>query len=198
MCLLFETIKLQDGVFKLLDYHNNRMDSARQHFFRPAGPIDLKKELRVPENCKKGLFKCKVVYGKCIQDVSFSSYKNRDINALKLVDADGVDYPFKYVDRGALDKLTEGSDPGEEILIVKNGKITDTSYTNVCLWDGKKWLTPARPLLKGTKRQHYLDKGQVSGAEISVADLKKYEKISLINAMLDLGDIVLKPNHLAR
>jgi 4-amino-4-deoxychorismate lyase len=30
----------------------------------------------------------------------------------------------------------------DEVLIVKDGCLTDTSYTNIALWDGHRWVLP--------------------------------------------------------
>jgi 4-amino-4-deoxychorismate lyase len=42
MCLLLETIKLQNGVLENLYYHNLRMNAAREELFRTASSIDRK------------------------------------------------------------------------------------------------------------------------------------------------------------
>ena len=75
-----------------------------------------------------------------------------------------------------------------EILILKNGLITDVSFANIAFYDGKGWYTPDSPLLKGTKRAYYIEKGLLIEKRISPADLPKYQKARLINAMLDLED----------
>lgn len=82
----------------------------------------------------------------------------------------------------------------EELIIVKNGIITDTSYANLVFYNGKEWHTPSRPLLQGTKRQKLIDEGKIKEREIRVHDLKKFTKCSLINAMLDIGEIELPVN----
>ena len=79
-----------------------------------------------------------------------------------------------------------------EILIIKNKKITDTSYSNICLYDGNEWLTPKYPLLKGIRRSVLLDQRKIREEDIRERDLSAFSKIALINAMLDLGDLVLE------
>ncbi len=54
----------------------------------------------------------------------------------------------------------------DDILIIRDGLLTDTSICNVALWNGTSWITPARPLFSGTMRAYLLDKGLVQ-AEIS-------------------------------
>ena len=76
----------------------------------------------------------------------------------------------------------------DEIIIVKNGLITDTSFTNLALFDGNRWLTPKPPLLLGPKRAQLLEAGIIEEAELTLEDLRKAEKVSLFNAMIDFGE----------
>ncbi|MEQ8809522.1 MAG: aminotransferase class IV, partial [Imperialibacter sp.] len=78
----------------------------------------------------------------------------------------------------------------------RNGLLTDCSYTNVCFWDGSKWHTPSEPLLAGTKRASLLEKGLISERKIVVNDIKYFESVTLINAMLEPGIIVLPVSQL--
>ena len=79
----------------------------------------------------------------------------------------------------------------EDVLIVKDGCLTDTSIANVALYDGKMWCTPSHPLLRGTKRAELLDKKIIVEKDIPQAHLGKYSKIMLFNAMIDWGCIIL-------
>jgi 4-amino-4-deoxychorismate lyase len=79
-------------------------------------------------------------------------------------------------------------DASEEILIVKNGLVTDTSFSNIVFYDGSDWITPDPPLLKGTKRTRYLRDGEIRTMKIRSSDISHFEKARLINAMLDLDD----------
>ena len=76
----------------------------------------------------------------------------------------------------------------DDILIIKNNKITDTSFTNIAFYDGIKWVTPAFPLLKGTKRQKLIDENKIIEVDILLSDLNKFKKAILFNSMLDLED----------
>jgi 4-amino-4-deoxychorismate lyase len=76
-----------------------------------------------------------------------------------------------------------------EAVIIKNNRITDTTYANLALWNGSEWHTPLYPLLKGTKRQLLLQSNQIVEQDILVTDLMRYQKVSLINAMLELGEL---------
>lgn len=74
------------------------------------------------------------------------------------------------------------------MLIVKNGLVTDTSFCNVLFFNGKHWLTPEQPLLRGTRRAALLDQEQIRTAVIGVEDLHYFTKVRLINAMIRFED----------
>ena len=78
-----------------------------------------------------------------------------------------------------------------DILIVKNGFITDTSFSNIIFLKCGRWYTPNTPLLKGTKRAKLLDLGLINERSIRPEEMGNYEKVGLINAMLELGEVVL-------
>jgi 4-amino-4-deoxychorismate lyase len=109
------------------------------------------------------------------------------IHALRLVRGN-PDYAFKYADRGALEKLLKLKSSCDEILIVRNGLITDTSFSNVLLQQGDRFFTPATFLLNGTRRQQLLREGIITEKEIPAAELQNYDYILLINAMLDINN----------
>ena len=138
----------------------------------------------------RGIYKCRVVYSDKIIDVTFEKYSRRSVHGLKLVYDDGIDYAYKYEDKNCLLSLRERRGHCDDILIVKNGWITDTSFSNIVFFDGHKWITPASPLLKGTKRAFLLAAGLISEDEIAVADIRLFREAALINAMLELGDTV--------
>ena len=85
----------------------------------------------------------------------------RSIRTLKLVTANHIDYRYKSTDRSELNRLTAQKGNCDDIVIVKNGFITDTSFTNLALFDGHQWLTPAHPLLAGTQRALLLEQGKI-------------------------------------
>lgn len=131
-----------------------------------------------------------MVYGgQGVEDVQYAPYKMREIRSLKLVEDNEIDYSFKSTDRACLNSLAAQKGDCDEVLIVKNGLLTDTSFTNIAVFDGERWLTPKHPLLLGTKRASLLERQVIREADISVETLMKAQKVSLINAMIDLGEI---------
>jgi len=187
MCRFFETIKLKDGVFYNLHYHSERMNNTRKTFFNSKEKTDLELILKVPENCNSGIFKCRVEYENTITKIEILSYKIRKIKTLQIIHDDEITYQFKYSDRSCFEKLKSNLN-AYEILVVKKGLITDTTFSNIIFFDGNRWITPSTPLLEGTKRKELLKKKIISEQEIKLSDLKKFSKAKLINAMIDIDE----------
>ena len=112
----------------------------------------------------------------------------KEIHTLKIVRDDDIDYSFKSTDRTDLNWLAATKGNCDEIIIIKNGLVTDTSFTNIAIYKDGKWLTPKHPLLLGTKRAALLENVIIQEADITVDDLMKAEKVSLFNAMIDFGE----------
>lgn len=190
MSLLFETIKIKEGKIQNAGYHNQRFNRSRKELFGIEQTIYLEEIIKVPANYSSGTCKCKVVYNSTIKGITFAHYNAKSVNRLIMVEGSEIDYRYKYSDRSQLDELLRNADCAfdEEILIVKDGLITDTSYSNVAFFDGNDWITPSTPLLAGTKRAGLLDSGVIRAKEIRTTDLKYFEWIKLFNAMLDFDE----------
>lgn len=189
MCLFIETIRIEDGQIYNLDYHTERLNRTRATFWKGVKPIHLCKAI----SCQSlpGIQKCRIVYGKEIEEVTYTPYQIRNVQSLRLVTSDDIDYTYKSTNRAALNALFAQRGTADDVLIIKNGYLTDTSIANVAVCDGKDWFTPAAPLLRGTKRAELIDKGLITEKEIPVGELKAYSRIMLFNAMIDWGKIIL-------
>ena len=189
-----ESLRVVDGHICNLAYHQQRMNKTRLEVFGQPTPLllnDVFKGIKAPS----GLAKLRFVYDEAgIHDISCTPYTRKNIHSLRLVTANDIDYRYKSVDRSALNQLKEKQGECDEILIIRNNHITDTSYTNVALYDGKQWFTPSTPLLRGTMRQSLLDRGLLQECELLVSDLPNYKQISLFNAMMELGEVILPVN----
>ena len=82
-------------------------------------------------------------------------------------------------------------DECDDILIIREGWVTDGSYFNVAFWDGNHWVTPASYLLNGVRRQYLLETGQIIQKPVALKSIEQYPKICLFNAMIDLDEVVL-------
>ncbi|WP_163714115.1 aminotransferase class IV family protein [Mangrovibacterium lignilyticum] len=189
MCQLLETIKLENGRLFNLKYHNRRMNEARQELFVGCTPVELENEIQVPEDCLNGLYRCRVLYAERIEKIEFIPQHVRSFSSLKLVTHDTIDYHFKYAERSTLNELFAQRGNADEIIIVKNGEITDCTIGNLVFFDGQKWLTPTHPLLNGTQRQKLLETDEIQEKTIHPTDLSSYQKAGIINAFFDLGNM---------
>lgn len=184
--LLIETIKCENGRLCNLEFHQNRFSNARKEYFGEIDTILLEKILQIPEDCKAGLFKCRVIYSREIEKIEFLPHSYRTVKSLKLLEDNEIDYHLKYADRERLAHLFEQREDCDDILIIKNGCISDSYTANPVFWDGQTWWTPDTPLLPGTQRARLLKEEKIIACRITPADLPKYAKVGLINAMQDL------------
>ena len=191
MCQYIETIRVIDGCICNLAYHEQRMNRTRKEMLgltELLRIVDLLKAVSLPMECSKLRF----VYDKeGIHDITCTPYIRKEINSLHLVYDNNISYPYKSTDRSALNELKKQQGDCDEILIVRDNHLTDTSYTNIALYDGEQWFTPSTPLLCGTMRQRLLDCGLLQEREIMVSDIPNYQYISLFNAMIPLGEVIL-------
>ncbi len=184
MCPLLETIRVTEHGAENLQYHQVRMDEAFAEFFGKANPFRLEHicgNLKAPET---QIIKCRVLYSAENYHLQTSAYQPAVRASLKLVHADHLDYHLKYADRSDLNDLTRQKGNCDDILIVKHGLITDTSYANIAFLRNGQWITPETPLLKGTQRQYLLDREIISSGNISPDDLHQFESFRIFNAML--------------
>ena len=121
-------------------------------------------------------------------------YQMRMVASLRLVTSDKIDYSYKRTNREGLNELFGRRGNADDILIVKDGYLTDTSIANIALYDGNSWYTPAHPLLQGTKRAELLNKQFIVEKDIAQVHLNDYSHIMLFNAMIDWERIVLPIN----
>lgn len=190
MSLLLETIKVKNKHLVNIAYHNARLNASRSEILGVSSNWDLSSIIRIPDHLTDATYKCRVEYGRDIALIEFIPYQQRAIKALYLVQANAISYSHKYTDRKMLNDLKSQIDASGniDILIVKNGLITDTSYSNILFFNGKSWFTPDSPLLEGTKRKFYLDHQIIHEMKITPANLKGFSHARIINAMIDLNE----------
>ncbi len=145
--------------------------------------------ISLPADTGPGRYKCRVAYQEEIVSLSFTPYAIRPVRSLKAVEAPPtLDYTFKSADRSALEALFGKRGGKDDILITRNGYLTDTYYANIALWDGRAWYTPDKPLLAGTRRASLLASGQIIAAPLHIKDLQAFTQVALFNAMMGLGE----------
>ena len=185
MSLLIESIKLLDGKFHNLFYHEQRMLRSLHMLCGTNEDFQLEKFLTQIEYPKQGLYKCRIVYDDNSKETTFIPYEPKTIKRLKIVEHDRISYEFKFVNRKSINRLFDLRQECDDILIIKRGMVTDCSYSNIVFRKGKSWCTPWSALLKGTMRQNLIDKNYIQQEEISKKDIRSFDTFKIINAMLE-------------
>lgn len=185
MSRLIESIRLENGVFHNLFYHEERMNRAfRSLFGSEETSFNLEEFLLRMPFPKIGLYKCRLVYDDKQREVEFIPYVSHPPQTLQIVEHDRIHYEFKYEDRSLLTRLYELRRGADDILIVRRGLVTDTHYGNIAFRLGKIWYTPYAPLLKGTQRQYLIERENLREEEITSKDINSFEAFRVINSML--------------
>ena len=164
MSQFIESIKVENQKTFLLELHQQRVDNTFKHFGK-EGSLDLKKIFEKLEHDEDGLYKLRIMYdleGKFRTQII--PYAFPEIHDFQLVENNSFDYSFKFEDRKEFEKMKSKSN-AEEIIIVKNNHITDTSYANLLFLKGKEWFTPNTFLLNGIQRQHLLKTKKIKEIE---------------------------------
>ncbi len=196
MCRFIETLKVIDGQIINIQYHNTRVKKTTFDFFNQEISLyDLLNTINISTHSDE-IYKLRIVYDTKLLDFSYTSYTKKTINSLKIVHIDSFFYNYKFEDRQQFQQLLTGLDQTTEIIIAVNGLITDSSYSNLIFKKNNQYFTPESCLLPGTKRAFLLDNGIIKTAQITVDSMYDYENVSLINAMLEPGDISLAINHI--
>ena len=192
MSQFIESIKVEDQKAFLMEFHQKRVNDTFAHF-GAQGSIDLEKIFKSLEHDEDGLYKLRIVYD---LNRNFKHqmipYAIPEIENFQLVENNSYDYSFKFEDRKEFEKMKTKAKT-EEIIIVKNNHITDTSYTNILFLKGETWYTPTTYLLNGVMRQHLLKEKKIKEAEITLQNIREFSHFQLINSMNDFDDMFIYP-----
>lgn len=192
MSQFIESIKVEDQKIYLFDLHQKRVNETFAHFGKESS-IDLAKIFKNLEHDEDGLFKFKIIYdlNKNVR-TQMLPYAISEIDDFQLVENNSFDYSFKFEDRKTFDKM-KAEAKAEEIIIVKNNHITDTSFSNLLFLKGKDWFTPTTFLLNGVQRQHLLKKKEIKETEITLQNISEFSHFQIINALNDFDDMFIYP-----
>jgi len=194
--MFLETIKIYNGKIYNIEWHNQRFNQTRQAFFENIEPLYLQKYIEAPS---EGLFRCRVVYAKEIISIEYIPYQAKNFKNFKIVQSN-IDYNYKYANREELNRLKEENYLYQEIIIEKNGLLTDTTIANIAFYDGSGWITPKTPLLGGIMRMKLINSGFLIEKNIKSEDIKHFLNFALMNAMIgfqiqkSIKDIIIKEN----
>ena len=183
--MLLETIRCEEGESLHLPYHQKRLEESLQSLGIDTS-YDLKTLISPPVS---GVFRCRFLYDAAHYSIDYIPYSPKKISSLKLIHADYLEYPLKYSDRHSLNELWEERGECDDVLIVKNGSLTDTTIANIALFIEGKWFTPKSPLLRGTTRERLLDEGVLITASLTPRDLTKATRIAVLNALVGMIEV---------
>ncbi len=183
-----ETIRVIDGDVKHLQYHQKRYESVL-HSLGVKKIRSLNEYIKPPEF---GLYRCRIVYDAQDIWVDFFEYQKREVKSLKIIFDDKIRYTQKSASREHLDNLFAQRSLCDDVLIVQDSFITDTTIANVAFLKDGMWYSPKKPLLCGTTRQRMLDDGIITLKDIRVDELSEYSGLALMNAMIDFDIIALE------
>ena len=192
MSQFIESIKIEDQEVFLLELHQKRVNATFAHFGM-ENSIDLAKIIKDLKIDEDGFFKLRIVYDlNRNYKTQLIPYAVAEIDSFQLVENNTYDYAFKFEDRKEFERMKTKAKT-EEIIIVKNNCITDTSYTNLLFLKDEKWYTPSTYLLNGVMRQHLLATKKIKETEITLQNIKEFTHFQLINSMNDFDDLFIYP-----
>ena len=120
--------------------------------------------------------------------IEFKKYLLKKIAKIKCYEINDFTYSFKFSDRRNIEYFYTKKLDCQDILMIKNGYLTDTSYCNIILFDGFSWFTPEKPLLKGVQREKLLVSKMISKTKIKLNEINDFKQFKLIKAMIKFED----------
>jgi 4-amino-4-deoxychorismate lyase len=192
MSRFIESIKVEDQKIFLVELHQKRMNETFSNFGKVC-KIDIYSQFLNLEHEEDGLYKFRIEYD---LENNFKTqiipYAISELDDFELVIDNEINYSFKSADRTQLQTLKDKSH-ADEVIIVKNNQITDTSYSNLLFLKDKTWFTPKSYLLNGVMRQNLLQLKEIKETEITLDNIKEFSHFQLINALNDFDNMFIYP-----
>ncbi len=186
MSRFLETIRIRGGAPLHLDGHQRRVDDTFRVFYAGIPPLSLAAVIADSVMDVSADQRCRIVYDDSTHEVTVTPLQPRTIRSLRLVDLPpDYDYGYKYADRRILELAFARRGDADDVLLIRDGWITDTSVANVAFRANGRWYTPALPLLAGTTWKRLVSDGVIVPRPIHVDDLPRYEACVVFNALND-------------
>lgn len=187
-----ESIKVEDGKMSLIDLHQQRINSTF-NFHKKTCKMDLYEIFEDINFKEKELYKLRIIYDlENNFEYDLIKYIEKQITDFDIVIDNNIIYDFKYENRIVINTLKQTTN-ADEIIIVKNNQITDTSYSNLLLLKNDIWYTPKTFLLNGVQRQHLIKSGKVLEKDINLENLSTFSHIQIINALNPFDEMKAYP-----
>lgn len=186
-----ETLRREpDGTFRLLPWHQLRLTETWKENF-PGKSVPVLKDL-LDTTPGQGITRCRVIYDDHDIEVQYIPYNHLRLQSLKMAESE-IDYRRKYADRSHLEKIHALREDADDVLIVKDGLVTDITVANIIFYTGAEWLTPEHCLLKGTRRMALLAEKVIRPERISAKDVVQFKGWKPINAMRPFEEEEIRP-----
>ncbi|NWF66074.1 MAG: aminotransferase class IV [Campylobacterales bacterium] len=192
MSQFFETIKVNRGFIHDMRLHEDRLKSTILKNFGKCEDINFKPLIKPID---KAFYRCKIHYSNRVEKVEFIEQKKRFFKSFKIVHDNSLVYDFKYSDRKKLEQILLERENCDDVIIVKNSLLTDTTIANIALFINGVWITPKKPLFKGIIRTKLLKSGFLKRRDLRVCDFKKCKKFAIMNSLvgfLEIKDFIIK------
>jgi 4-amino-4-deoxychorismate lyase len=176
-----ETIKIENNIIYNIEYHNIRLNNTIKDIYKIESQIDLLNDISIPSD--DGVYRCRVEYSDRIEKIEYIKQPHREFGLFKLIEDNEIEYRYKSTNRDDIDRLYAKKESADDIIIIKNSLITDTSIANIAIYTDR-WYTPAEPLLEGTYRQKLIDEWFLETKNITIDELKSAKKIAIMNAII--------------
>ena len=191
MYRFLETIKLLNGNFFRLPLHQQRVNRAFAQCYRKTKVPNLISIIQNSDFPLKGLYKCRILLDKKDFKIEFEPYLRKEILSLQLINTHIQTFNYKPADRSAYQQAFKLRKNYDDVLLVRDGLITDTSYANIAFFDGVNWITPEIPLIYGVNRASLLAEQKIVALPVKISDLSNFQFFRLFNAMIEFGEIEL-------
>jgi 4-amino-4-deoxychorismate lyase len=183
MSRFLETIRINAGVPQHLEWHQRRVDDTFRVFYPGIPPLSLTGVI-ADTGMDAGEQRCRIVYDDSTHEITVTPLQPRSIRSLRLTDLPpDYDYRYKYADRRFLELAFSRRGEADDVLLLRDGWVTDTSVANVAFLSHGRWYTPAIPLLAGTTWKRLVSAGVIVPRPIHAEDLRRYEACVLFNAL---------------
>ena len=154
----------------------------------------LEECITVPENCLSGKVKCRILYDAHHFGLHYSGYDLKPPSSLKLVHISSAeDYRYKYADRSLLTELFEQREDADDVLIIREDWVTDTSIANIAFIKNGSWYTPSIPLLAGTTWKRLISERILIPRPINQLEIQTFEGFKIFNAMVSFEASQVSP-----
>lgn len=196
---LFETMRLEDGIFKRIQFHTKRIQQSSRN-------LDINFNLeqwnqllnRIAEEYPKGVYRVKIILK---QNGKFDSVI-ADLPDKALFSAQLQKLPKNIPEAVLTNKTTNRAHLSHQhltdliLLYDANGKILEFDIGNILIKEHDHFYTPTynKDMLKGCMRQALIEQGNIYERDYDVDSFKeKYKQndiqVYLINSLREVADV---------